>query len=631
MAIYRKDFIERVRSASDLAQVAADYNVQLKRAGANLLGLCPFHNEKTPSFNVRPAEQYFYCFGCGAKGDVFRLVQMLEKVEFPEAVRLLAERAGLPPEFDSPAAAREAAERTREKGSLLWCCSRALEYFEACLAGPEGGAARDYLASRGFTNETIRRWRLGWAPDRWDGLGDFLLKNAKEPGQNGKVLAYGAEAGVLRPREEGRGYYDFFRGRVIFPIMDVQSRPVAFGGRLLQERPEAGGKYVNSAETRLFSKKRTLFGLNQAGKEIALSGEAVVVEGYVDVVMCHQYGIRNVVGVLGTALTDEHAELLRRQVAGKGRVVAFFDADAAGEKATLRAISLFMARDAPLAVAGKLGMKDAGEFLPQHGAEKFRERIKAAEDSFSCLLSRTIGRARGGDIDAMGRAVRELLETVDLCPDPVKLALMRRRIAAEAGVPEEALPAALPATAGSAGRRGGGPGLAAGAKARPAWKPGLAPPGGGLAVADALERSREARRRREARLLRYVWESPEWAGRLFDQYPPDEWLDPALAELAERIRDARAAGREISLASLRADASEPEAAERLADLVFAGGGPELSEKDFSLTLALVLYEGIKEEMRNIREELIRAQKSGDSEREEELLREYMRLRAGGGR
>ncbi len=356
MALYSQDFVERVRAANELSQVVASYSVHLKRAGSNMLGLCPFHNEKTPSFNIRPADQFFRCFGCGAKGDVFRFVQMMEKVEFPEAVKILAERAGLPLEYDSPMAAREAGRNSRLKTSLLWCCSRALDYFEECLAGPGGAAARDYLASRGFEKETIARWRIGWAPESWDGLSGFLLKSAKEPGQKEQVLEYAREAGLLRVKEDERGgkrrLYDAFRGRVMFPITDSQSRPVAFGGRVLEEKPGAGGKYINSPEGRLFEKRKTLFGLAQASKEIALTGEAVVVEGYIDVIMCHQHGIRNVVATLGTSLTGEHVGLLRRHVQGKGRVIAFFDADAAGEKATRRALDLFMEQDVPLAVAG---------------------------------------------------------------------------------------------------------------------------------------------------------------------------------------------------------------------------------------------------------------------------------------
>lgn len=627
MALYSQDFLERVRSANELSQVIGGYNIHLKRVGLNLVGLCPFHNEKTPSFNVRTTEQYFRCFGCDAKGDVFRFIELVEKVEFPEAVKMLAERAGIPLEYSDPGAAREAAARSRTKSALLWCCSRALDYFEENLAKPGGAPALAYLLSRGFERETVRRWRLGWAPDEWDGLCGFLLKSAKEPGQKEKVLEYAFQAGLLRSKEDerhgGRRYYDAFRGRVMFPILDSQSNPVAFGGRVLEEKPEAGGKYINSPEGRLFEKRKVLFGLPQAAKEIALSGEAVVVEGYTDVIMCHQYGIRNVVATLGTALTEDHIALLRRQVAGKGRVVAFFDADAAGEKATRRAIGLFMAQDLPLAVAGDLELKDAGAFLPKHGAEEFRKKLSRAEDAFEHLLKRTLGQANRADLSAVGLAVREAMETVNLCPDPVKLALMRQRVAAAAGVPEDT----LPRPAAKSGRQiqpvAGG---TARVRARPAAKPGLAPPEAGLAMREALERGEAAVRNREARLLRYLWENREWCAQAMDAYPPDEWRNPALAELAERIRDVWEDSGAPSIATVRAGLESPGAMERLVDFAFPDAEP-LSAKELSRLLQLLGEEGVRERMRALMDAMAEARKGADAAREGDLLAEYTRLQA----
>ena len=627
MALYNQDFLERVRSANELSTVVAGYNVQLKRAGSNLLGLCPFHNEKTPSFNIRPVEQYFRCFGCGAKGDVFRFVQMMEKVEFPEAVRLLAERAGISLEYENPAAARDAERTGRTKSALLWCCSRALDYFEERLQSPGGAQAMQYLLDRGFEKETIGRWRLGWSPDSWDGLSGFLLKNAKEPGQKEKVLEYAVQAGVLRAKDDsgrsGRRYYDAFRGRVMFPIMDARSQPIAFGGRVLEEKPEAGGKYINSSEGRLFEKRKVLFGLSQAAKEISLTGEAVVVEGYTDVIMCHQYGIRNVVATLGTSLTEDHVALLRRHVAGKGRVIAFFDSDAAGQKATRRAIALFMSQDVPLAVASALELKDAGDFLPRYGADEFRKKLKAAEDSFIYIVNRTLGSARGKDPSAMSLAVRDAMELVNLCPDPVKRALMRQRVAAEAGVPEETLPKPEEKAPSKAPVR-----VVAQTLARPSRKPGLTPPKAGLEMEEALARSAAAVRRREARLLRYMWEGPKWCESIVDVYPPDDWRDPALAELAALIRDEWNGNKPPSINEIRSRVEDPAAAEWLADLTFLDDEP-LSEKEMSRVLSLVLEENRKEELRILRIEMEKAQNSGDDELATRLWAEQMRLKAHG--
>ncbi len=637
MPFFTPDFIDRVRSANELTQVVSSYNVQLKRAGGNMLGLCPFHNEKSPSFNVRPTEQFFRCFGCGAKGDVFGFVQKMEKVEFPEAVRLLAERAGIPLEFDSPEAARQAKNQGRAKSALLWCCSQAADYFCECLAGPGGQLARDYLARRGFEKETLERWRIGWAPDSWDGLAGFLLKNAKDPEVKAKVLDQAVRAGLLRVKDGDhavnpgdsrkpdlkRHAYDAFRGRVMFPIVDAQARPIAFGGRVLVEKANVG-KYINSPEGPLFSKRTVLFGLTQAAKEIALTGEAVVVEGYTDAIMCHQYGIRNVVATLGTALTAEHIDLLRRYLGGKGRVVAFFDSDNAGRLATRRAIDLFMERDVPLAVATDLELKDAGEFLPRYGAEEFRKKLQQAEDSFAYMVKRTLGLARDRDPQAMSVAVREVMATVNLCPEPVTRSLMRQKVAAAAGISEETLPEPVEKA----------PAVVPGVKApaRPGVKRGLVPgpAGAGWLDAEALwRRSRQVRIKREARLLRYMWENPEWCLAIADAYPPDEWKDGALSEVAALTRDEWDSGRRPVLTEIQARTRHQQAGDRLADLAFPEVEP-LSERDMRSVLALLLEENRKEEIELLKRDMEAAQRCGDSEKATTLWASILQMKRKGG-
>lgn len=622
MAFFSPEFIDRVRTANELSQVVGSYNVHLKRAGSNLLGLCPFHNEKTPSFNVRPAEQFFRCFGCGEKGDVFKFVQLMERVEFPEAIRILAERAGIPVEFDNPDAARNAKRNGQVKSSLLWCCSRALDYFEECLAGPEGKKARQYLEQRGFEKETVARWRIGWAPDSWDGLSGFLLKSAKEVDQKEKVLEYALQAGLVRVKESDRNgkkrFYDGFRGRVMFPITDAQARPVAFGGRILEEQSGVG-KYINSPEGRLFEKRKVLFGLTQAAKEISLDGEAVVVEGYTDVIMCHQFGIRNVVATLGTALTEDHVALLRRHVAGKGRVVAFFDSDSAGQNATRRAINLFMEQDVPLAVAGGLELKDAGDFLPRYGADAFRKHLKQAEDSFTYLLKSTLGRVSGRDPQALGAAVREVMETVNLCPDAIKRSLMRQQVAAEAGIPEETLPEPAKPVQAAPGRP------ASKLLTRPPTKGGLQPPTKALDMVEAKARGVASRLRRETRLLKYMCENPEWCERALDPLPPDKWHDMALAELAELVRDDWNQGKPPVIASLQSRVAHPDAGERLADLTFQDTEP-LSEKDFSQTLFILVGKDTEEEIRLLREALRQAEKNGDEALALDIMKQINNLK-----
>ncbi|MCD8350141.1 MAG: DNA primase [Planctomycetaceae bacterium] len=624
MALFSQDFIERVRSAHELSQVIASYNIQLKRTGSNLVGLCPFHNEKTPSFNVRTTEQYFRCFGCGAKGDVFRFVQMMEKVEFPDAIKLLAERAGIALEFENPAAAREAQRKSSVKSKLQWCCSRALDYFQECLAKPSGGVARQYLESRGFDAGTIEQWRIGWAPNDKDGLSGFLLKSAKDPEQKAKVLEYARQAGLVFPDSYRDGHYvDNYRGRVMFPIFDLQGKPVGFGGRILVDVLESGKKppkYINSPESALFEKRRLLFGLGAAAKEISLSGVAILVEGYVDVIMCHQYGFRNVVAPLGTSLTDDQVSLLKR-VNPKGRVIALFDADSAGQAATMRSIRMFMAQNLPLSVVSGLELKDPGDFLPEFGPEEFAKKLAGAKDSFTHVLDQTLGHARDRDPQAMGVAVREAMEIINLCPDPVTRALMRRRLAAEAGIPEESLP--MPAPASPTVRAG----AAAPISARPAKKPGLTPPHAAMDVEKRLSLGRMGRVRREARLLRYMWENPDWCARIADEYPPDEWQDNALAELAALVRDQWSTEQPPVLHEIRARTENPEAAERLADVAFPDDEP-LSEEDVRQLLGHMNLLNREEEARLLKAEMEEAQKAGDSAKATAVWMRMMQLKKG---
>ena len=303
MGLVSDDLIRRIREANDIVQVVESYSIRLRRIGVNMVALCPFHREKTPSFNVSPTHQFFKCFGCGAKGDVIKFVQMMERADFPEAMSLLAARAGIPLAREEGAALRQHDAAAEERQAAFWAAGIGLRYFQESLRNQrEGKEARDYLRGRGFTEETVAAWQLGWAPANRHGFLEYLRRQTNSPE---KAVKAAVAAGLLRRSEDGE-IYDFFRGRVMFPILDMQQRPIGFGGRLLEEKPEAGGKYINTPEGTLFAKRRVLFGLPAAAKEIAAGRTAVVVEGYTDVIMCHQYGLRNVVATLGTSLTEEH-------------------------------------------------------------------------------------------------------------------------------------------------------------------------------------------------------------------------------------------------------------------------------------------------------------------------------------
>jgi DNA primase len=362
--LFSDNILDEVARANDIVDVVSGY-FPLKRAGKDYVALCPFHAEKTPSFTVSPSKQIFKCFGCGRGGSVFNFVMAKESITFPEAVRLLAERAGIELRED-PEARQRARGRRRLRDVVAW----AMERFRAGLAHPrEGEPGREYLAARGLTAETVETFGLGYAPEGWDNL----IRAAARDGIGVEALE---TAGLVIPRQDGTGYYDRFRGRVIFPILDALGRPIGFGGRALGD---AEPKYLNSPETPLFHKKEALYGLPQARQAIEADRRAVVVEGYFDVIMPYQTGVQNGVATLGTALTDEHIQALKRYA---DEVVVVFDSDLAGRRAADRAMELFLAHDVRILVAVVPQGKDPCDYCAEHGADAFRAVLDGAADAF---------------------------------------------------------------------------------------------------------------------------------------------------------------------------------------------------------------------------------------------------------
>jgi len=362
--LYSDDILSEVARANDIVEVVSSY-FPLKRAGKDYKALCPFHAEKTPSFTVSPAKQIYKCFGCGRGGSVFNFVMAKENVTFPEALRILAERAGI--ELKSRGADSAQAQTRRQVRDVLDWATR---FFMRVLRHPTHGAiGREYLASRGITDETVAAFQIGLAPDAWDGL----LKAAARDNIPTTMLA---EAGLVMQREGGSGYYDRFRGRLMFPILDPLKRPIGFGGRVLKKDEQP--KYLNSPETSLFHKGEALYGLPQAREAVEAARSVVVVEGYFDVVMPHQVGARNVVATLGTALTGEHVRALRRYA---DEVVLLFDSDLAGRRAADRSLELFLGEDVRIRVAAIREGKDPDDVCRDHGAEGFQVLVAAAKDA----------------------------------------------------------------------------------------------------------------------------------------------------------------------------------------------------------------------------------------------------------
>ena len=360
---YSDDIIEEVRMKNDIVDVISQY-VKLTRRGSTYFGLCPFHNEKTPSFSVTPSKQMYYCFGCGAGGNVYNFVMEYENYSFGEALSHLADRAGV--ELPKIEYSREAREKAEQRATLLEINKLAAQYFYYQLRRESGKTAYEYLLGRGLSEETIRKFGLGYS----DKYSDDLYKYLKGKGYSDELLR---ESGLFNV-DERRGMYDKFWNRVIFPIMDVNNRVIGFGGRVMGEGKP---KYLNSPETKIFDKSRNLYGLNVA--RTTRKNYLILCEGYMDVIAMHQAGFTNAVASLGTALPSGHASLVKRYTR---EVLLLYDSDGAGIRAALRAIPILREAGVTSRVVSLKPWKDPDEFIKNEGAEAFEERLNQAMDSF---------------------------------------------------------------------------------------------------------------------------------------------------------------------------------------------------------------------------------------------------------
>ena len=361
-----ESFIQQLKQYSDIEHIVSGY-VQLKKKGRYLSGLCPFHSEKSPSFFVYPQTQSFYCFGCGAGGDVITFIRQIENLEYMEAVRFLADRCGMTVPQDS-----EDDGRARLKKRLLEINRETAHYFHDCLMSEQGKDAYAYLIRRGRDRKTIRHFGLGYAPDSWHGLVEHL----RTKGFSEKEMI---EANVAVQSQKG-GAYDRFRNRVMFPIIDVRGNVIAFGGRALDDK---GAKYLNSSDTIVFKKSKNLFALNFA-KTSKLPG-LILAEGYMDVIAIHQAGFDNAVATLGTSLTEEQARLISQYA---DKVVLAYDSDGPGQAATKRALNIFDEVGVKVTVLSMTGAKDPDEYIQKYGRERFAMLIDGSRNAIEFELSR---------------------------------------------------------------------------------------------------------------------------------------------------------------------------------------------------------------------------------------------------
>lgn len=373
---YPQTFIDDLKRQADIVRVIQDY-VQLKKKGANWMACCPFHKEKTPSFSVSPTKEIYFCFGCHKGGSVFNFVMEIERVSFPDAIKIVADKVGMPlPKMveDSRFEARR-----QESDDVIQLNSWAMDWWQQQLeSSKEARVAREYLVQRELTEETQKSFRLGYAPDSWEALSTYLR-------QKGATQQQIERSGLVVKKEEGSGSYDRFRGRLMFPVLNVQGNPIAFGGRAL--KPDDNAKYINSPETIAYVKGRNLFGLNLTRDEIRRQGFAILVEGFLDLIVPFQAGVRNVVASLGTALTSEQAKLLSRFAR---KVVVNYDGDRAGVQAAKKSIEILLAEDIEVKVLVLPDNADPDEFIRKFGVTEYQRRRAQAQPHIQFVIENAL-------------------------------------------------------------------------------------------------------------------------------------------------------------------------------------------------------------------------------------------------
>jgi DNA primase len=515
--VFSEDIISRVRDSVDIVDLVSGY-VSLKKTGKNHTGLCPFHAEKTPSFSVNPDKQIFHCFGCGAGGDVFKFIELQEGLNFPDAVRALAGRAGisLPTDSRSPGQDKKSED---ERKVLLKIVADAVEYFRKELEGPAGSAARAYLQKRGVTDAIVQDFALGYVKPEWDGL----LRHLK---QKGYAFGQMEKAGLIVKRSEGEGYYDRFRGRIIFPIRDIAGKVIAFGGRVMDDSLP---KYLNSSETPLYSKSNTLYCLDMAKEFGRRQGYFIIVEGYLDAIACHQYGVRNAVATLGTALTEGHLRLMRRF---SDKLVLIFDPDPAGVKASLRGFDLFMTSGMKVNVVSLPDGDDPDTFLQKHGHDAFAACLRKSVKFMDFVLEQVLKSGSLASIDDKVQKAEEMLGFIAKIPSGIERDHYIRKTAEALDLNETVLRQEIPTHTRRAASASGG---AKGFVPVPKWG---------------------HRPKAEEILIHLMLKDEEIARSLKEQIQPQDFTDPLFQRVVQRIFDALEKTGRLDMGTLIQDGDE---------------------------------------------------------------------------
>jgi len=586
-----EEIIERIKEATDIAEIVSEHVQLTKRGGTNFFGPCPFHKENTPSFSVNVDHQYYHCFGCGAGGNVFKFLQEIDHISFVEAVHFLAQRSGISIPDQSRSREQEDASDQLYRANDL-----AQKYFHHLLCNDAQGAqALDYLHARQITDETIEHFGLGYAPNAWDGL----LNVAGRRGLPPPILE---RAGLVLPRQSGGGYYDRFRDRVTFSIANLSSRTIAFGARALQ--PDQEPKYLNSPETPVYRKSAVLYGLNRTQKAIRQEQVALVVEGYMDQISLFQRGITNVVASAGTALTEEQCRLLARSAP---RVVLIFDGDAAGSTAAMRGVEVLLSTGLDAGVVSLPPEHDPDSFVQAEGAEAFRALIADAQTVLAFYLQQLALQHDLGTMQGKAQALEAFKPLLLRARDPVRRDLLLREVALHLGIDEQAVRQELHQES----RRSRPRERAPEAESSPAQDPPL----------------------REKEFLGLLLNYPQFIPPTAQQLTPESFVDPRSQTLA-RTLFARADDSRLDISLLMNSVEDPAVAQLISTCAVQGFAESQVEQQWRESIRSFQLDGLTRRIGAAQQALQAAAQSGAAEEVDRinteliaLIRERQRLTA----
>ena len=575
--------IDEIRDRTDIVTVISDH-VVLKKVGKNFKGLCPFHSEKTPSFSVSPDKRIYHCFGCGVGGNVFKFLMEIQSISFPEVLKVLAERAGIPLPRNSSDHSTDPGHKERE--SLRKLNEAATRYFQSLLKNPEGGlSARNYLTSRHFDAETLERYRVGWAAPTWKGLLTHVQQKSSVTQE--QLL----KSGLIIKKEDSSTVYDRFRGRVIFPIKDLHSNIIGFGGRSINEEDQP--KYLNSPETLLYQKSETLFGMDQAKQAIRKENQVILVEGYFDQMRAVQHGVEYVVATCGTALTAKQASMLRNHAE---TAILIFDSDSAGRSAAEKGFDILLEHGMNVKIVVLPDGQDPDSFIQEQGAESFLEKIRNAKPFMESYIDALVRESPGQTPADKVKMANQILPLLTKIKNTVERSAWLEKFTSKTNIDDRTFLKEL-------------------SKALTQNQPRMAETKSELAPLLNLEKH----------LVHLILSDKETAQMVLLEVDPEDFSDPILKNIAQTCRQKIDNDEDLRIDQLLGQTEDPETRNVLSRLGLDSVEFESPERTMKDCIGKFKNIHLKSKIKDLKLQRLDAAKAGQVERSQELQAQLRKM------